>query len=302
MFKKFPFYKQPDQMDCGPTCLRMVAAYHGKRMPLQQLREWCDTGKLGSSLFQLKVAAEKTGFTADAYRLSYGSLVKQKLPCIALWNKHHYVVIYKIKQHQVYIADPAHGLLQYDLEDFLHSWSGENSEGIILTLQPEPNFKHKGITGKNNEGGLTHLFRHLFKFKKLGLQLAIGLLIGSFLQLLFPFLTQSIVDNGIQHHDLNFIYLALLAQLLLFIGRTSTDVIRSWILLHISSRVNILITGDFFNKLMKLPVSYFDRKMNGDIMQRIDDNQRVEYFLTSWSLNMFFGLVTLVVFSVVLGH
>lgn len=298
----FPHYIQPDQMDCGPTCLRIVARHYGKKYGLPELRELCGTNRLGSSLLNIRDAAEKMGFSTDAYKLSFAALRRQRLPCIAFWNQSHYVVIYKIKEGKVSVSDPVHGLLDYSVDEFIKCWAPDEHEGIILALEPAAGFKAiKPKKQSNTGGGIKKLSVHLLRYKKLFVQLIIGLLIGSFLQLLFPFITQSIVDKGIRNHDLDFIHLALLAQLLLFIGRISVDVIRSWILLHISSRVNILITGEFFIKLMKLPVSYFDNRMKNDIFQRIEDNQRIESFLTNWMLNMLFNVITLIVFSVILA-
>lgn len=302
MFKKFPFYRQPDIMDCGPTCLRMVLRYYGKKYELQELREVCETNRTGSNMLHIKTGAEKLGFLADGFRLSFAALRKQKLPCIAYWNQQHYVVVYKTTARHVYVSDPAHGRVRYTNEEFMQSWADSAQEGIILALKPGEQFrKIKPKQSTSRRAGLRYLFNYVLRFRKLFLQLIVGLLLGSLLQLLFPFITQSIVDNGIKNNDLGFIYLALLAQLLLFAGRMSTEVLRSWIMLHISSRVNMLIVGEFFIKLMKLPVSFFDRKMGGDILQRIEDTSRVEYFLTTWSLNMLFSFISLVTFSFILA-
>lgn len=302
MFKKFPFYRQPDTMDCGPTCLRMVLRYYGKNYSLQELRERCDTNRTGSSLLHIKTGAEKLGFHSEGFRLSFAALQKQKLPCIAYWKQQHYVVVYKITNAHVYVSDPSHDRVRYTYEEFLAGWGDSRQEGIVLTFQPAENFrKIKPLQSASRKAGLRYLFNYVLRFRKLFLQLLIGMMLGSLLLLLFPFITQSIVDNGIKNNDLGFIYLALLAQLLLFAGRMSTDVLRSWIMLHISSRVNMLIAGEFFIKLMKLPVSFFDRKMGGDILQRIEDTSRVEYFLTSWSLNMLFSFFSLVTFSTILA-
>lgn len=302
MFKRFPFYRQPDMMDCGPTCLRMVLRYYGKDYSLQELRELCGTNRLGSSMHDIKTGAEKLGVEAAGYRLSYAALLKQQMPCIAYWNQMHYVVVYKITGRYVYVCDPLHGRVRYTPEEFMHFWTNNAEEGIVLTLKPGEHFrKIKPRQSSSRKDGLRYLFNYALRFRKLFVQLLIGLLLGTMLQLLFPFITQSIVDNGIKNNDLGFIYLALLAQLLLFAGRMSTEVLRNWIMLHISSRVNILIVGEFFIKLMKLPVSFFDRKVGGDILQRIEDTSRVEYFLTSWSLNMLYSLISLVTFSVILA-
>lgn len=291
-------------MDCGPTCLRMVARYYGKSITLQQLRSLSKTTREGSSLLGISDAAEKIGFRTLGIKVSYEKLLEDApLPCIAHWNQNHFVVIYKIKRDTIYIADPGHGLLKYSKEEFLKSWQSDHHEGILLLLEPTPEFSEDDALSQDekHKRGFSFLFRYLFKYKKLLTQLIIGLVAGSLLQLLFPFLTQSIVDIGVQHSDMHFIYLVLLAQLMLFVGRTTIEIIRSWILMHISSRINISLVSDFFVKLMKLPISFFDVKMTGDIMQRINDHHRIESFLTSATLNVLFSFVNLIVFSIVLA-
>jgi ATP-binding cassette subfamily B protein len=300
--KSFPFYHQPDTMDCGPTALRMVAKYHGRGYTLQQLRALSNTNRSGSSMLGLSEAAEKIGLKSLGVKVSYNTLEKEvPLPCIAHWSQNHFVVIYKIKGDSVTVADPAHGLLKYNKEDFKKRWVADGKdEGILLLLEPTANF----LTHENNENpkrDFSFLFQYLHAHKRLIVQLIIGLLAGSLLQLIFPFLTQSIIDIGIRNHDVHFIYLILGAQLALFLGRMSIEILRSWILLHISSRVNISLISDFFIKLMKLPIAYFDSKMTGDLMQRINDHYRIESFLTGSSLSTLFSVFNLIVFSFVLA-
>lgn len=302
---KFTHYKQPDEMACGPTCLRMIAKYYGKNYSTADLLQRSATTRQGSNLLGLSTAAELIGFRTLGVKISYKQLVEDvTLPCIAHWNQNHFVVIYKIKADKIYIADPAHGLLTYNKKDFLKHWvSDKDDEGVLLLFETTPQFyaeqseSEKDKTTKNNS---SILFTYLFKHKKAILQLFIGLIGGSILQLIFPFLTQSIIDIGVQNKDLNFIYLILLAQLMVFFGRMTIDVIRSYILMHVSSRINISLASDFFVKLMKLPIQFFDAKMTGDIMQRINDNHRIENFLTGSSLNTLFSLFNFVIFSVVL--
>ncbi len=302
----FPFYRQPDEMDCGPTCLRMIAKEYGKSIPLQEIRQLANTTRIGSSLFGLSEAAEKIGFRTIGVKITYEQLIEEAtLPCIAHWNQNHFVVIYKIKRGVVYVADPGHGPLKYKKDEFLKSWQSDAHEGIVLLLEPTPEFfaDDETIPGKDKKikKGFRFLFQYLFRYKRLLIQLMTGLIAGSLLQLVLPFLTQSIVDIGVQNQDVKFVYMVLFAQLMLFLGRTTIEIIRSWILLHISSRINISLVSDFFVKLMKLPIAFFDVKLTGDIMQRIGDHHRIESFLTSTSLNVLFSLVNLVIFSFVLA-
>lgn len=304
---KFPFFKQPDEMDCGPTCLRMIAKYYGRSISLDKLRKLSETTREGSSLKTISDAAENIGFRSLGIKADLKKLIKEApLPCIVHWQQKHFVIVYKIYKNQVYIADPAHGLLTYTEEEFLKNWIGsdateETEEGIALLLEPTPQLKQ--IEGNDTEArkGFSFLYHYLFRYKKFIFQLIVGLIAGSLLQLMFPFLTQSVVDVGIQNQDINFIYLILASQLLLFLGRISIEIIRGWILLHLSTRINISLVSDFFIKLMNLPIAFFDVKMTGDIMQRINDHQRIEKLLTSSSLNVLFSFFNLIIFGGVLA-
>ena len=305
--KSFPFYIQPDAKDCGPTCLRIISKHYGKSVPLQDIRTLSETTREGSGLLGLSNAAESLGLRSLGVKIDFVTLVEEApLPCIVHWNKNHYVVVYKIdKSQQVYVSDPSYGLITYSKEEFIKHWIGENAhekteEGIALMLETTPSFFNNDFDEEEKKTSFKFLSKYLLKYKSLMIQLAIGLLAGSVLSLIFPFLTQSIVDVGIQNQNINFIYLVLLAQVMLFMGKTGIEIIRSWILLHLSTRINISIISDFFIKLMRLPISFFDTRMTGDIMQRINDHHRIEQLLTNSSLNTLFSLVNLIIFSVVL--
>ena len=296
---------QTDAMTCGPTCLRMISAYYGKKYSLADLVQISHTDREGSSLLGLSHAAEKIGFRTMGVKVSFTKLIEEApLPCIAHWNQSHFVVIYKIKKDKIYISDPAHGLLVYSKEEFLKSWvSDGKDEGFLLLLETTPEFyeEHDDEKKERKNKGFSFIFSYLKPHHTAILQLVIGLLAGSLLQLIFPFLTQSIVDIGIQNRDVKFIYLILFAQLMVFFGRTTIEIIRNYILMHVSSRINISLVSDFFAKLMRLPIRYFDTKMTGDIMQRITDNHRIEQFLTGSSLSTLFSLFNFIVFSGVLA-
>ncbi len=305
MSVRFPFCHQYDHKDCGPTCLKIIARHYGKTVSLQQLRILSETIRTGSSLLGLSDAAEQLGFRSLGVKISLEKLKEAPLPCILHWNKNHYVVLYNIKRGSFYVSDPAHGLLKYNQKEFLKHWIGNNTtaetdEGIALILEPTPKFYETDFNKENQGLGFKFLLRYVLKYKNFLWQLVMGLLAGSVLQLIFPFLTQSVVDIGIKNQDLHFIYLVLVAQLTLFIGKTAVEVIRGWILLHLSTRINISLVSDFFIKLMNLPISYFDTRMTGDILQRINDHKRIEHILTTSSLNVLFSMVNLIVFSLVL--
>jgi ATP-binding cassette subfamily B protein len=302
---KFPHYMQTDAMTCGPTCLRIIAAHYGKNFSLANLVNISYTDREGSSFLGLSKAAEKIGFRTLGVKLPFNKISEDApLPCIAHWNQYHFIVIYKIKKDKIYISDPAHGLLVYSKEEFIKSWvSDGKDEGVLLLLETTPEFHSdkNNLQDKSNNQTFSFLFNYIKAYRKAILKLLIGLLAGSLLQLLFPFLTQSIVDTGIQKKDIKFIYLILFAQLMVFFGKTTIDIIRNYILMHVSSRINISLVSDFFLKLMNLPIRYFDTKITGDIMQRINDNNRIEQFLTGSSLNTLFSLFNFVVFSGVLA-
>jgi ATP-binding cassette, subfamily B, bacterial len=312
---KFPFYQQLDQMDCGPTCLRMIAKHHGRNLNLQKLRDASGFSREGVSLLGISEAAESVGFRTLAVKVPFEKLIQDApLPCVIHWQQNHFVVLVEAKKSsplsgrgaggEVLLADPGKGLRKMSQEDFCEHWATSQEEGkpvgVALLVEPTPAF-FESEDDKKTGLDFSYLLKYLWSYKKLLLQLAVGLLVGSGLQLVFPFLTQSIVDVGIQTRNLNFIYVMLAAQLMLFASRTVVEFIRSWILLHISIRINLSILSDFLIKLMKLPMSFFDTKMFGDIMQRIGDHSRIEQFLTGQTLSTLFSLVNLLIFGVVLG-
>jgi ATP-binding cassette subfamily B protein len=301
----FPFVKQPDAMDCGPACLKMVAGYYKKNFSLETIRRKCYITREGVSFLGLSEAADSLGFHTIGVKIPFEMLAdKVPLPCIVHWRQKHFIVVYKIRDNKIWAADPAIGLVSYSQDEFMKNWSSTLAEGkpvgLVLIIEPTP-----ALFEKENEPESTHGFRFLLKYfrlykKYLG-QLILGLLIGSLIQLIIPFLTQSIIDIGLNNNDIGFIYLILFAQLALVIGRMSVEFIRGWLLLHIGIRVNVAIVSGFLQKLMSLPVSYFDTKLTGDILQRIEDNNRIEEFLTSASLSILFSFFNLVIFGIVLA-
>ena len=304
----FPFYKQLDAMDCGPSCVRMIAKYYGKNYTLQTLRDKSYISREGVSMLGISDAAEAIGFRSMGVRITFEQLVNEApLPCIAHWTQNHFVVVYKIKQTKkgiwVYVADPARGIIKFTKEEFISGWAttkeGGEEKGLCLLLEATPDF-YQAEDEKPDKSGFKFLFSYLRPYKKIITQLFLGLLLGSLLQLIFPFLTQSIVDKGINNQDLGFVTLIIIAQLVLIFSRTIVEFIRSWILLHLGTRINISLISDFLIKMMKLPVSFFDSKMIGDLIQRIGDHRRIENFLTSSTLNILFSFVNLIIFGIVL--
>jgi ATP-binding cassette, subfamily B, bacterial len=306
IFKPFPNIKQLDTMDCGPTALRIVAAYYGKIYTLQTLREKAFATREGVSLLSISNAAEQLGFRTRGVKISYDSLMaSSQLPCIVHWNQNHFVVVYKISEKFVWVSDPAHGLLKYTKDDFMKRWASDKLDeipvGVALLFEPSPDFYNiEDERSRLDKTSFKFLIHYIKPYNKLIIQLVIGMAAGSLIQLVFPFLTQAIVDVGINQKDLNFILILLIAQLSLFLGRASIEFIRSWILLHLSTRINISIISDFLIKLMKLPIKFFDVKMTGDLLQRINDHHRIESFLTNQTLSILFSAVNFIIFSIVM--
>ncbi len=310
MLSKFPSFKQYDAMDCGPAALMMIATYYGKTYSLETLRQKCHITREGVSLLGIADAAEDIGFKTLGGRVELEQLATQALlPCILHWDQNHFVVLHKVSgsklngKRKYHVADPGKGLLTYTEEEFKEHWistvSGGQGKGIILMLEPTDKFyaaKGEPIRRK----GLKILWNYFVRYKKFFFQLFLGLLLGSLLQLIFPFLTQSIVDIGINNHNINFIWLVLIAQSVLLISQMSAEFVQRWILLHISMRINISMLSDFFIKLMRLPMHFFDTKLVGDLIQRMSDHDRVESFLTNQSLNVLFSVFNLLIFGAVL--
>ena len=303
--RQFPLYEQHDSMLCGITCLRMVCKHFGVSYSAEFLSSLCREGREGISLLALSKGSTRLGLKNECGLVGITE-IQSILPCILHWNQNHFVVLYKVKKGKTfYIADPAKGLVKYNLEEFKKHWvstqSGDEEKGIAMFLEPTPAFYEKKMDEEpKEERSFKFLFGYIKQYRKYFGQIVLGLLVGSLLQLILPFLTQSIVDVGIKNQNIGFIWLILLGQLMLTISRTAIDFIRRWLLLHISLRINISLVSDFFIKLLKLPMSFFDTKLMGDLMQRMGDHNRVNSFLTQQTLSIVFSLFTFIVFSIVL--
>lgn len=307
---KFPLYYQLDSMDCGPTCLRMVARHYGRSISLEYLRNKTQYGKEGVSMLGLADAAQNIGLKSVGVKLSFEQLINDvPLPAIIHWNQYHFVVLVPgSKKNKLIIADPANGLIKLNKENFLKHWISTNEEGTgkgtALLLETTPLFEQADFSEaeqtQKGKIGWSYLFSYIKEHRVYFFQIFLGLLIGSVLQLIFPYLTQSIVDTGINTQNINFIQIVLAAQLMLLFSQTVVEFIRSRILLHISTRINISLLSAFWAKLLKLPMHFFDSKHPGDIIQRIGDHHRIENFLTGSALNTFFSIFNLIIFSFVL--
>lgn len=308
----FPHYLQLDSADCGPSCLRMIARHYGRTYTLETLRERCFITREGVSMLGISDAAESIGMRSMGVKISVEQLAKDAiLPCILHWNQHHFVVLYKVSRHRkgghrFHIADPASQKAVFRQEELERCWLAkkENGEdvGMALLLEPGPDFMAYEDEKRSAKRDLFFFVRYLLPYKRQFLQLVIGMFLGMVLQIIFPFLTQSLVDVGIRSADLGFVSLILIAQLALFLSQLGVGFIRSWILLHVNSRVDITLISDFLMKLMRLPLRYFDTKNTGDIMQRIGDHGRIKSFLMGNSINILFSLLNFLVFGFILAY
>lgn len=310
--KVFPNYKQLDAMDCGPTCLRMIAKYYGKSYSIQNLREKAFITREGVSMLGISDAAESIGFHTNGVQITFEQLAEEApLPCILHWNQNHFVVCYGVKkrrkgEYEIKISDPAGEKYVLNKEQFLKCWISTRSEGedmgTALLLEPTPDFYTSDLEGEESKKSFRYFFRYLRPYRSQVIQLIIGLVVSSALALIFPFLTQAVVDQGIGNNNLSFITLILIAQLVLFVTQLVVEFIRNWITLHVNTRISIALISDFLSKLMKLPLRFFDSKNIGDIMQRIGDNERIKSFLTGSTLTTLFSFANFIVFAIILAY
>ena len=289
-------------MDCGPACLMMIGLHHGKKYSLNRLRQLCDKGQQGVTLLGINRAAEELDFKTLPMKMTIELFVQQaQLPCLVHWQGDHYVVVYKISKGKITIADPGVGKATLSTKQFTECWTQGKDTGIVLFVEPTQKFYQNEDDQHQSKNGLSRLASHMLRFKKFLGQLGLGALLGSLLNLIFPFLTQALVDHGIGNSDINFVYAILVAQLMLFFSRTATEFIRGWILVHMGARINIAVISEFLMKLMRLPLSYFSSRNLGDVLQRVSDHNKIEEFLTSHSINIVFSLLNLIIFSIIMA-
>lgn len=304
--KAIKWVKQHDSMQCGVACLSMICRHYGKEYSLEYLDGFCHANVSGVSMLGIADGAACVGLQTMTAAAATHELGDIKLPCILHWNQEHFVVLYEISKNgkRYKVADPGKGLITYTKKEFESHWlssmtDGEPS-GIVMQLTPTEEFYKHDYEKTEEKRSFRFLFGYLKQYRRYFTQIILGLALGCVLQLLMPFLTQAIVDLGIKHKDIGFIWLILLGELMIVIGRTATDFIRRWLLLHISMRINISLVSDFFIKLLKLPMSFFDTKLMGDLLQRIGDHTRVQNFLTGQVLNVVFTFLSFIIFGIVL--
>jgi len=303
---RFKIIKQKDSMQCGIACLSSICLYYGKKYSLTFLDKLCHSTSEGISLKAIVDGANKLGLNTRTGLISADYFCEKDMPCILHWDQNHFVVLYKISKSRkyFYIADPGRGLIKFTQQELYHHWictkSNGEEKGIVMFLNPTEKFGEIQSQELAERRSFSFLFSYIAKYRKYFIQIILGLLLGCVLQLVMPFLTQSIVDIGITHKNINFIWLVLIGELMIVTARTITDFIRRWLLLHISMRINISLVSDFFIKLLKLPMSFFDTKLMGDLMQRMNDHGRIQSFLTSHLLSTIFSILSFIVLGIVL--
>ena len=300
--------KQRDLMQCGAACLTMVCRHYGLKYSLDDISDMCPSTTEGVSMLGLNETAEALGFDVMCAKDTVNNLREGILPAILHWRQNHFVVLYKIRKNRFYIADPQKGKISYNYTEFSKYWFCSRSDnldkGIVMYLNPTSNLKNMPDNtlseAKEDQKSFRFLLGYIKQYRKYFAQIILGMLLGCILQLIMPFLTQSIVDLGIKNKDIGFIWMILLGELMIVLGRTATDFIRRWLLMHISMRINISLVSDFFIKLLKLPMSYFDSKLMGDLLQRMGDHGRIQSFLTTDVLSMAFNIMSFIIFGIVL--
>lgn len=316
MAKRFVTYKQIDSMDCGPTCLRMVARHYGRRFELPKLREYCYASKNGVSLLGINEAAERIGFRCRGVKSNLDRLVASAIfPCIVHWREEHFVVVTKMKVKKdrngnwigkIYVADPAFGMVEYSVEEFLDGWINDKvdgkDKGTFLILVPTLEFYHPDDDEQGKKYKLSNFFSYIRPFKKMFIQVILGMIISMAFSFILPFLTQSTVDVGIMNNNMNFIYLILTAQLIIALSELVISYLQGWILLHTTSRISIALISDFVTKMLRLPISFFESRKTGDIIQRIGDNSRVQSFIMGSVIATAMSFLSFFVFAIILGY
>ncbi|MDB4902204.1 MAG: transporter ATP-binding protein [Mucilaginibacter sp.] len=301
MRDKFPFYKQLDYRDCGPTCLQMISKHYGKNISREYLRSIAGITRIGVTMGGISDAAENIGFRTLGMKVSFSQLIKDiPVPCIIPWKQNHFVVIYNVTDGEIWIADPAKNKIKYSYDDFLNNWTTLDNTGYVLVLNPTNDFYSLNLKDKNSRKGIRFLIPYLKTYKKSIAQIFVGLILGSAIQFVMPFLIRAIVDVGIKDKNISFIYLILTAQIFLFFSQTLIQIFREWIVLHITSKLNIRMVSDFLYKVLNLPISYFETRNTGEHLQRITDHRRVQDFVGTASFSLVYSILLFVIFNIIL--
>ncbi|MBZ4190586.1 peptidase domain-containing ABC transporter [Niabella beijingensis] len=306
MINRFPCDRQLDMMDCGPACLKMIAKYYGKYYSLQYLRDKCGISKEGVSFLGLSHAAEGLGLRSLSLKCTIDELIiKVPLPVIVHWDNSHFIVVYKTNPRTtgIYVADPAKGYIRYSKEEFSKKWikKAEKDKGVLMAMEPQADFyQRRGDERSERKKTFENFLGYFRPYKKSFINLFVVMLVVTALQGLLPFISKAVIDVGIQTHDIDFINIVLIANIAIYVSILLSNMARDWILLHVTARVNIALISDYLIKLMLLPITFFENKMTGDILQRAQDHERIRSFIMNNSINMIFSTLTFIAFGIIL--
>lgn len=303
MYKNFPHEFQMDAKDCGPACLKIIAKHYEKYYSLQYLRDKCGITRAGVSFLDISYAAKQIGLRTISVKATLNDLISTVvLPCIIYWNQDHFIVVYKVTSHKIYVSDPAKGLLSHSHAEFIERWYKENEEnGVVLALEPMANFMQLEVRKKKERyKTFENLMGYFLPYKQAFYILFFIMFIATLLQALLPFISKAVIDTGIQTRNITFIYMILIGNAILLLSITLSNILREWVLLHVTARVNISLLSDYLIKLMKLPVSFFENKLVGDILQQASDHERIRNFIMTNSLGTLFSMITFIIFSIIL--
>ncbi len=302
ILKRFPVEYQMDSQDCGPASLKIIAKYFGRYYSLQYLRDRCGITNQGVSLLDLSTGAESIGLRTLAIKCTIEEVVANvPFPAILFWNENHFIVIYHADKRHVWVSDPSKGRIKYTHEEFRCGWypKGEN-KGVLLAVEPTVDFQRSREQKEMEKNSFISILRYFIPYRRSFVTIFIVMLFVTLLQGMLPFISKAVIDVGIKTSDLNFINMVLIGNISILLSITVFNVVRDWILLHITSRVNIALISDYLIKLMKLPVTFFENKLLGDILQRARDHERIRSFIMNNSLSLIFSMLTFVVFGIIL--
>lgn len=302
ILKRFPTEYQMDAMDCGPASLKMVAKYFGRYYSLQYLRDKCGITKEGVSLLGISTAAESIGLHTVAIKCTIADLmIKVPFPVIVHWNENHFVVVYHADKKHVWVSDPIKGHVKYTMQEFMASWYLKNQDkGVLLALEPTSDFKLSKQDKDQVKDSFLSMLRYFIPYKRQFLLIFFVMMVVTLLQAILPFISKAVIDIGISTSDVNFINMVLVGNITILLCIMVFNVVRDWILMHITARVNIALISDYLVKLMKLPVTFFENKLLGDILQRAQDHERIRAFIMNNSLSLIFSVFTFFIFSIIL--
>ncbi|MDR0332470.1 MAG: peptidase domain-containing ABC transporter [Dysgonamonadaceae bacterium] len=302
LFRRFPIEYQMDSQDCGPASLKIITKHFGKFYSLQYLRDRCGITKEGVSLLDLSTGAESIGLRSLAIKCTITDVVNSvPFPAILFWKESHFIVVYHADKKHVWVSDPAKGRIKYTHEEFRRGWypKGEQ-QGVLLAIEPTAEFKSTKAEKEQKKNNFMSILKYFVPYKRNFGLIFVIMLVVTLLQGMLPFISKAVIDVGIKTSDVKFINMVLIGNISILLSVMIFNVLRDWIMLHITARVNIALISDYLIKLMKLPVTFFENKLLGDILQRAQDHERIRNFIMNNSLSLIFSTFTFVVFAIIL--